>query len=202
MNLLRLNLPLVLFALCACGQGPDKPPPSDETRYSAVSVDNDSCVFDNQTGLLWEVKTDVAGLHSFRNTYSWHNPDEAHGELDYRGVANGGECNGSSCDTWNFVNAVNAAGYCGYRDWRMPGKDEFFSISDLRRAENPPTTNTAFFVHAQAAEYWSGNDYSFQWDSAWAWNFHYGHDRVDWKRTPKFVRLVRGSASQLPEVKE
>jgi hypothetical protein len=202
MNMLRLNLPFALLALAACGQGPDDAQLSHETKYSTVSVDNDTCVFDNQTGLLWEVKTDIAGLHDFRNTYSWYSPDEAHGELDYRGVENGGQCAGSACDTWNYVGAVNQAGYCGYQDWRLPDKDEQFSVSDLRRADNPPTMNTVFFVHAQAAEYWSGNDYSFQWNTAWAWNFQYGHDRVDWKKTPKFVRLVRGSASQLPEVKE
>ncbi len=200
--MLRLNLPLVFLALAACSQDSGDLQLDHDTKYGTVTVDNDTCVFDNQTGLLWQVKTDIAGLHNFRNTYSWFSPDEAHGELDYRGLENGGECNGSKCDTWHYVTAVNETGYCGYQDWRMPGKEELFSVSDLRRAENPPTMNTEFFVHAQAAEYWSGNDYSFQWDTAWAWNFEYGHDRVDWKKTPKFVRLVRGSASQLPEVKE
>jgi hypothetical protein len=202
MKMLQLHLPLVLLALAACGQAPDDAQLSHDTKYSAVSVDNDSCVFDNQTGLLWQVKTDVAGLHDFRNTYSWYDPNEANGELDYRGLENGGQCTGSACDTWSYVGAINKAGYCGYQDWRMPGKDELFSVSDLGRADNPPTMNTRFFVNAQAAEYWSANDYSFQWDTAWSWNFEYGHDRVDWKKTPKFVRLVRGSASKLPEVKE
>lgn len=202
MKILLITLPLALLALAACGQDSGDPQFSHDTKYSSVSVGNDACVFDNQTGLLWQVKTDIAGLHDFRNTYSWHNPNEANGELDYRGVEDGGQCAGSRCDTWHYVLAVNEAGYCGYDDWRLPGKDELFSVSDLRRAENPPTMNTAFFVHAQPAEYWSGNDYSFQWDAAWAWNFEHGHDRVDWKKTPKLVRLVRGSASRLPEVKE
>jgi hypothetical protein len=202
MKMPPIALSLVIPALVACSQEPGDAQFSHDTKYNSISVDNDICVFDKQTGLVWQVKTDVAGLHDFHNTYSWYNPNEALGELDYRGLENGGECNGSVCDTWNYVLAVNEAGYCGYQDWRMPGKDELFSISDLRRANDPPTMNTAFFTHAQAAEYWSGNDYSFQWDAAWAWNFRYGHDRVDWKKTPKFVRLVRGSASQLPEVKE
>jgi len=202
MKMLRITLALAFLAVAACSQDSGDAHFSHDTKYSAVSVDNDRCVFDNQTGLLWQVKTDIAGLHDFRNTYSWHNPNEANGELDYRGVEGGGQCVGSLCDTWHYVQAVNEAGYCGYQDWRMPGKDELFSISDLSRANNPPTMNTGFFVHAQAAEYWSGNDYSFQWDAAWVWNFEYGHDRVDWKKTPKFVRLVRGSASRLPEVKE
>ena len=193
---------VVILGLAACSQESSDLQFDHDTKYSTITVDNDTCVFDNQTGLLWQVKTDIAGLHNFRNTYSWYSPVEAHKELDYRGLENGGVCAGSACDTWHYVQAVNEAGYCGYEDWRVPGKDELFSVSDLRRADNPPTMNTVFFVHAHAAEYWSGNDYSFQWDAAWAWNFEYGHDRVDWKKTPKFVRLVRGSASQLPEVKE
>jgi len=202
MKMPPIALSLVIPALVACSQESGDAQYSHDTKYNSISVDNDTCVFDKQTGLVWQVKTDIAGLHDFHNTYSWYNPDEVHGELDYRGLENGGECDGSLCDTWNYVLAVNEAGYCGYQDWRMPGKDELFSVSDLRRADDPPTMNTAFFTHAQAAEYWSGNDYSFQWDAAWAWNFRYGHDRVDWKKTPKFVRLVRGSASQLPDVKE
>ena len=58
------------------------------------------------------------------------------------------------------------------------------------------------FPYMQAVEYWSGNDYSFRPDGAWAWSFQYGHDRVDWKRNAKLLRVVRGTGSQLPEVKD
>ena len=202
MKTLALTLCCGILILCACSQEPGGSESAHETKYNSVSVGSDVCIFDQQTGLTWQGKSEIPGLHDYRNTYSWYDPDEAHKELDYRGVEDGGECAGSACDTWNYVRAVNATVYCGYDDWRMPAKDELFSVSDLGRASNPPTMNTTFFVHAQPAEYWSGNDYSFQWDSAWAWNFRYGHDRVDWKKTPKFVRLVRGSAAKLPEVKE
>lgn len=196
-----ITLTLVV-ALSACTEPDSTVDGLEAPALSLVTVDNDSCIFDSRTGLLWQGKTDVPGLHDFRNTYSWYSPDEATGELDYRGVANGGTCADSQCDTWHYREAVNKAGYCGHEDWRLPGKGELLSISDLRRAEHPPTINTDFFRYTQAAEYWSGNDYSFQWDAAWAWNFQYGHDRVDWKKVPKFVRLVRGSAANLPEVKE
>lgn len=171
-------------------------------NFSLIDVSNETCIQDARTDLLWQGKTDVPGLHNYRNTYTWYDPNEAQGELDYRGTEDGGECSGSACDTWHYVQAVNEAGYCGYDDWRMPAKDELFSISELSRASDPPTIDTQYFAHSQTAEYWSGNDYSFQWDAAWAWNFRFGHDRVDWKRAPKYVRLVRGSGENLPEVKE
>jgi hypothetical protein len=59
-----------------------------------------------------------------------------------------------------------------------------------------------FFPFAQVDEYWSSNDYSFQWNAAWLWNFKYGHDRVEWKASPRFVRLVRGEPSALERVKD
>jgi hypothetical protein len=193
---------LALLLTAACGQDQADDPASSASQFSRITADNDACIVDSRTLLMWQGKTDVAGLHDYRNTYSWYEPNEANGELDYRGTENAGECTGSNCDTWHYVQAVNEAGYCGHADWRMPGKDELFSISDLRLADNPPTVDTEYFAFTQAAEYWSANDYSFQWDAAWAWNFQFGHDRVDWKKSPKFVRLVRGTGENLPEVKE
>jgi hypothetical protein len=167
-----------------------------------VAADTAACVDDARTGLTWEVKSDTPGLHDWRNTYSWFNPEEDVNELDYRGLANGGTCAESECDTWSYVLAVNAAGLCGHFDWRMPSRNELMSISDLSKADNPPTADLEYFPFTQAAEYWTGYDYSTQHESAWAWNFQYGLDRVDWKRSPKFVRLVRGSAEHLDSVKE
>ena len=202
MKALTLILSLACLLLSSCGKNQDGIPNPHDIKYAAVNVGSDSCVLDTETQLLWQTKSSQPGLHNAANTYSWFEPDEANGELDYRGLENGGDCEGSTCDTWHYVKAVNEAGFCGYNDWRMPNKDEQFSISDLTRAKNPPTMNTAFFPNAQAAEYWSGNDYSFQYDTAWAWNFELGHDRVDWKKEAKFVRLVRGTAGVLQKVKE
>lgn len=193
---------LAILSLAACGQENGGESASAQSNFSRVTIGGESCIADSRTGLLWAGKTDRGGLHHFQNTYSWFDPNEANGELDYRGTENAGACEGSSCDTWNYIGAVNKAGYCGHNDWRMPSKDELLSISDLRRASNPPTTDTEFFPRTQSAEYWSGNDYSFQWDAAWAWNFQFGHDRVDWKKSAKYVRLVRGLGKNLPEVKE
>jgi hypothetical protein len=193
---------LALLLASSCGQDRADNPATGDSHFSLVSANNEACILDNRTGLMWQGKTEVVGLHDYQNTYSWYDPNEAHGELDYRGTEDGGLCAGSACDTWHYVRAVNDAGYCGHDDWRMPVKDELFSISNVRLADNPPTVDTAYFAFTQPAEYWSANDYSFQWDAAWAWNFRFGHDRVDWKKSPKYVRLVRGTGENLPEVKE
>jgi len=200
------------FGLVACGGNGLPDAASHDTRYRAVdaagqvldpSVAPGDCVFDELTGLTWEGKTSAPGLHHALNTYTWFNPDESHdGELDYRGKPDGGECTGSSCDTTAYVAAVNAAGLCSFTDWRMPGRDELGSISDPRRKDSPPTANLRFFPNMQAAEYWSANDYHFQWNGAWVWSFENGMDRVEWKDSPRHVRLVRGTASRVARVKD
>lgn len=189
----------IVCLLTACGD-PELVPLLTDDRYRVA--DSGECVSDAVTGLTWERKSDNAGLHNWRNTYTWFDPDESVKEIDYRGIENGGQCAGSACDTWHYVTAVNAANTCGYNDWRLAARDELASISDLGRTHNPPTANPFAFPYMQAVEYWSGNDYSFRPDGAWAWSFQYGHDRVDWKSNAKPLRLVRGTGTQLPEVKD
>lgn len=206
----RLCFLILLAVLGGCGSGEPTASEAPLIRYVILQDDDmpatdnaqPSCLRDAQTGLVWELKSAQEGLHDWRNTYSWFNPTQAHHELDYRGTADAGSCAGSQCDTWSLVAAVIDEKFCGFDDWRMPSKDEIFSISDLSKAKSPPTIDVDFFPYAQAAEYWTANDYSFQPDSAWVWHFQYGHDRVDWKKSAKFVRLVRGDATDLPAVKE
>lgn len=200
---------VLLLAAAACNRADNAADISTADRFErldasgmSVSAGHGDCVADSRTGLTWEIKYDKPGLRNWRNTYSWFNPNEATNELDYRGLANGGSCAESACDTWSYVQAINAAGLCGHFDWRMPSRNELMSISDLSKAKNPPTIDLAYFPYTQAAEYWTGYDYSTQHESAWGWSFRFGHDRVDWKRTPKFVRLVRGQAEHLDKVKE
>ena len=210
LRLLPVAAAFVFLGACNKESGPG--PEIHDTKYLVIGPDGQAvdgvpgendCVLDQFIGLVWEVKSDKPGLRDWRNTYSWYNPDEsAGGELDYRGVRNGGSCTGSDCDTEAYVEAVNASKYCGHSDWRMPARDELGSISDPRKAANPPTANMTVFPHTQAEEYWSRNDYQFQYNAAWRWSFEFGHDRVDWKADPARVRLVRGKAELLPRTKE
>ncbi|NOR20022.1 MAG: DUF1566 domain-containing protein [Xanthomonadales bacterium] len=202
----------MLFLLGACEKDSGPGPDIHDTKYLVIDAsgqaveglpgEND-CVQDQFIGLVWEVKSDSPGLRDWRNTYSWYSPDESfEGELDYRGSSNAGQCAESNCDTTAYVEAVNRAGYCGHNDWRMPSRDELGSISDPRKPNNPPTINLKYFPHTQIGEYWSANDYQFQYNAAWRWSFEFGHDRVDWKKQPAWVRLVRGESIQLQRVKE
>jgi hypothetical protein len=186
--------------LSACGGNTSGISPLTDDRYESVSAG--ACVLDTGTGLTWERKLDRPGLRNWQNTYTWYDPTATNGEIDYRGTQNGGSCEDSDCDTWHFAQSVSESGLCGHADWRLPTRDELYSISDLSKSKSPPTSNQFAFPLMQAAEYWSKNDYSFEPRSAWTWNFQYGHDRVDWKKEAKYVLLVRGASTDLTPVKE
>lgn len=207
-----LSMAAALFLLSACDKETGPGPEIHDTKYVAIGSDgqpvdgdpgDNDCVLDQYIGLTWEVKSDQPGLRDWRNTYTWYNPDESYeNELDYRGLPDGGECAGSDCDTTAYVQAVNELDYCGHNDWRLPSRDELGSISDPRKVANKATINLKFFPHTQREEYWSGNDYQFQYDTAWRWSFKFGHDRVDWKTSPGYVRLVRGEATLLVRIRD
>jgi len=207
----RICLPFSgLLLISACG--PSGPGPEiHDSKYVALDAEGQQlpadvagpCVLDQFTGLVWEVKSREEGLHHRDNTYTWFDPDEdASGELDYRGKPDGGQCAGSACDTSALVATVNQATHCGFDDWRIPTKDELGSISDPRKTSSPPSINTVYFPHTQPGEYWSANDYQFHWNSAWLWSFANGLDRVEWKYSPRYVRLVRGVPLHLERVED
>ncbi|TMP38254.1 InlB B-repeat-containing protein [Pseudoalteromonas rubra] len=95
------------------------------------SAEHYACLRDNYTGLMWEVKqSDKESLHYYGHRYSWYNPDyNTNG--GYPGVQNGGTCAGSACDYPSFVEAVNTAGLCGAKDWRMPSNKELLNIFQI-----------------------------------------------------------------------
>lgn len=94
-----------------------------------ANATNWNCVQDNVTGLMWENKTDDGGLHDKDWSYSWYEPDNSKNGGGYAGRQNHGSCgNTSGCDTYAYVNAVNAVGWCGFKDWRIPTVDELSGL--------------------------------------------------------------------------
>lgn len=112
-----------------------------------------SCVKDNVTGLIWEVKqggngvTGDEGLHDADDGFSWYSSTlggfEESGYWDWGDehgygmafVIRGAICHGydlsdsaSYCNTEAFVERVNQAGLCGAKDWRLPTREALRSI--------------------------------------------------------------------------
>ena len=147
-----------------------------------------SCVKDNVTGLMWEVKTDDGGLHDKDWTYSWYEPDGTKNGGN-AGAQGGGSCVGSQCDTYAYVQAVNAAGWCGAKDWRMPTKRELNSIVNHNRKY--PAIDPVYFPNTLSQCYWSSSPNIHNNDLVWCLGFDDGSDRVSNKAGSPRLRLVR-----------
>lgn len=157
-----------------------------------ASASDWSCVKDNVTGLIWEVKTNDGGLRDKDNTYTWYNSD-ANTNGGYAGYSNGGSCPDSgNCDTEKYVASVNAAGLCGANDWRMPSKEQLRSI--VNYATINPAIDIDYFPHTQSDWYWAASPYAYGSYYAWSWsvNFNVGNDDGhNFKDASVYVRLVR-----------
>jgi hypothetical protein len=166
-----------------------------------------SCVLDNVTGLIWEVKSgDDDSLHYGSDTYSWYNTDSA---------TNGGQSgavnptavdcqlyqddNSTYCNTAAYIAKVNNVGLCGANDWRLPTVQELLSIVSYDAAGNTgvKTVDTNYFPNIIGnLNFWAATP-SAQYDTdAWRVNFEGGYTAISTKDTALLsVRLVRKPVS-------
>ena len=147
-----------------------------------------SCVVDNFSGLIWEVKVDdPLDLRHHAHTYTWFQPDPAiDGGL--AGTADGGVCVGSPCDIAAYVDAINDLKLCGADDWRVPTRAELATL--VHAGEQSPAAAAVFFPWAAGAT-WTTTPMAAQPDSAWIVNFEQGRIEVAPKTSTLPVRLVR-----------
>ena len=161
----------------------------------AASATSWSCVRDNVTGLIWEVKTDDGGLQDKGNSYSWYNPDP-NTNGGNSGTQGGGSCSGGiGCDTDAYAQAVNSQGLCGYSDWRLPWLEELLSLVDYSIPDPGPTIDTAYFPNFPdrvSRGFWAASTTPHAASNAWFVWFHSGDVNTFGKYYGFHVRLVRG----------
>ncbi|WP_201245704.1 DUF1566 domain-containing protein [Halochromatium salexigens] len=140
-----------------------------------------SCVRDNVTGLIWEVKTDDGGLHDKDDRYNWYNTDPStnggfEGYADYHGIICDGYDSNDPASYYNtqaFVERVNQRSLCGARDWRLPSRHELLSIVSNDRTG--PAIDTDYFPNTVSSRFWSSSPYAYGSHSAWYVNFNHGY---------------------------
>ena len=148
-----------------------------------ASATNWSCVQDNVTGLIWEVKTDDGSERDKDNAYRW-------GGLTAIGRDSSNR-EGSYYDDWNnLVNAANSGnGLCGFTDWRVPDIEELRSIVDYSRTN--PSIDVDYFPNTHSARYWSASPSAYDSYNAWRLDFSDGNDYGSYRGSNGHVRLVR-----------
>ena len=126
-------------------------------------------VRDNVTGLVWEVKTDDSSIHDKNHTDTWQ------GVLD------------------TFIVSLNASGFGGYTNWRLPTLKELGCI--VNYGTYGPAIDTDYFPNTMKSGYWSFTPYAYAATSAWIVDFDYGYGGFSYKSGSYHVRAVRGEQS-------
>lgn len=154
-----------------------------------------SCVLDNRTELMWEVKSGIGNgyVNDADYVYSWFKSND----IDFSGhgvTDNGGICvDSSNCDTEKFITMMNDLAWCGYSNWRLPTRLELQSI--VNYSQIVPAIETAFFPYTQNDYYWTADIDIDDLDSAWMINFLYGNIQGNLTSIPRAIRLVRDQSS-------
>ena len=194
---------------------------SDYTKLDAQgnelpkSAQSWSCVLDNRSGLVWEVKTDDGGARDKDNKYRWGGKgvsDVALGKGEGNNKRAKSRWNGlgERYDDWNkLITAANSEQLCGFSDWRVSDLYQLASLVRCRggRYQNlddgctgsykKPTIDTNYFPNTQSAGYWSASPnassshYAISSHYAWRLNFDYGNDGSYYRDRYSHVRLVR-----------
>jgi PKD repeat protein len=151
-----------------------------------------SCVKDNVTGMVWEVKTKDGGLRDWTKIYT--NYDSTASAQFYNGTAYVNPTRvqiDAATNSIGFKNAVNATALCGATDWRLPTADELQGLVDYGVAYPGPTIDATWFPNTQGDVFWSSSPYVGYAYVAWGVNFGIGGVGYDGRYNADYVRLVR-----------
>jgi hypothetical protein len=145
-----------------------------------------ACTYDNNTGLLWEVKTaSITDTRGAENAYTWYD-----GVAGTPSPSPAVTCvNLGQCNTKAFIDDTNAKGLCGHHDWRLPTVEELTNLADRGRSGLMIDPN--YFPNTAAALYWTSTPAVIYADYSWAIGFQGGSVLPLPRSNPFRVRLVR-----------
>jgi hypothetical protein len=147
-----------------------------------------SCVQDNVTGLVWEVKT-TSGLHN-RDclVFWWDGHTTSAGDQGSVSAT----CGGIRNDTYSFVRAVNGEALCGFTDWRLPTVEELRTISDYSAGTyGDGIWNLSYFPNTKPNYHWTSD---LTGNTPWLFAGGYSSNSTPGTYS-NYVRLVRGGTT-------
>lgn len=169
-----------------------------------------SCVRDNISGLIWEVKQVSNGilpntqLREAQNSYTWFlNSVNNGGESGVEAAAQTSCPSTVNCGLEQYLTEVNEANYCGGNNWRVPTHSELSSLLSFAQEGSGSVMiadyfpNTATQLINDVVPYWTmqtsveGGRYAF----AWAIDMVSGKDIGYPKQNLGYVRLVRDTGN-------
>lgn len=175
-----------------------------------------ACTKDNNTGLIWEVKTDDGGLRDTDWMYSWYDITskfkgytDKDTEIDKK-IEIQSCYTANNCNTYAYATTINDKNLCGANDWRVPMLSELLALTYCTdgkydyNASNADTgyicsgkpdtsINLTYFPNIKPLEgYWSSLSKSDNFFGAWLVFFTEGFHKWIYKGYGAHVLLVRG----------
>jgi len=160
---------------------------SNEGEILDFESSNWSCVLDQETFLVWEVKSETEGLQYTMNTYTWFDGETGRGD----GMYSKNCFWGKGCNTQSFVDDINEAQLCSYSNWRLPTRDELKTI--INYYGDDILIDLDFFPNTQKETYWTSMTAKDNPSLAYEIPFFYGGSIVREKSIDTYIRLVRSA---------
>lgn len=93
----------------------------------------------------------------------------------------------TECNSNEYVEALNSAGYCGFKNWKTPTIGQLQSFHNFNANNN----ESAFFVNTQDGRYLSSTPSADGEAAVWCFDHKTGQQKFCNKQTPNYLRLVR-----------
>ena len=145
----------------------------------------DGTVSDLNTGLMWEMKTETAGVHDVNNTYQWSSGDnfaDGGAFTSFLAMLN----NGSAPYNGGSPSPITGC-FANHCDWRLPSIVELQGIVNTSDSPNIDPT----FGPTQSFYYWSATTIALHPTDAWYVSFDGGFVFNANKTGFLYVRAVR-----------